>query len=141
MVQADPATVVAGQPTDLSGQGFPAGSSLLVNMFSNPTLVGTTTADALGRFQVSVVIPATTPPGQHTLVVAPASGSPRAQTAILVLGAGTATSTTVSPALSVTGADTRTPALVAVVLLLAGTALVTLSWRRRSDIQSGFRRR
>jgi hypothetical protein len=117
----------------VSGGGFPAGSTLQINLFSTPVLLATTTADGLGNFQATVTIPAATVPGLHTIVVAPASGSPSAEATITVTvaaAAATTTSTTVA-ALSFTGANSRGPGLVGLGLTLTGLAMVIVTWRRR----------
>lgn len=140
---ASPDVVAAGQPSLVSGAGFPAGSQLVVKLFSDPVLLATTIADSLGNYRVAVTIPAGTTPGTHTLVVAPASGTPQAQTAITVTAAAAAagaTTTTTIASLSLTGGNIQGPGLVAIALVLTGLALLVVTWRRRPDIRSFFLR-
>ncbi len=129
-VQANPFVVAAGQSTTVAGRGFPGGSNLLVTLFSNPVLLGTTTADQAGNYAVTVTVPASTTPGAHTLVVAPSSGSPQAQTAVTVTAAVAATTATTGT-LSFTGADIRGWGAVALMLMLAGLLSVGATRRRR----------
>lgn len=72
------ASVKPGEQTTVSGGGFAPRQRLLVDLFSTPTRLGTTTSDAAGRFSVIVVIPLGTTPGAHRIVVsgaAPAGGT------------------------------------------------------------------
>jgi hypothetical protein len=119
---AQPDSLPAGQMTVVSGGGFPAGSQLDVNLFSNGVLLATTTADSAGRYQVSVTVPAGTVPGTHTLVVSTPSGTPAAQTLLIV---------TAAPVLSFTGADIRGPTTLAALLVIAGLFAIVVTWRRR----------
>jgi hypothetical protein len=128
--QARPSVVPAGQTTLVSGSGFPGGSQLSLTLFSNPVLLATTTANALGDYQVTVTIPATTTPGTHTVVVSTTTGTIQARTTLTVTSPSSATTASTIPgALSFTGADVRGSSTVALILLVLG--LVTLAGTRR----------
>jgi phosphatidate phosphatase APP1 len=47
--------------------------------------LATTAADAIGSYQVVVVIPRETTAGQHTIVVSGPGGQPRAEAAVTVV--------------------------------------------------------
>ncbi|MDQ6614959.1 MAG: hypothetical protein M3083_09470 [Actinomycetota bacterium] len=140
-VEAQPSTVVAGQSVSVSGTGFPGGAQLQIVLFSDPVVLGTTTADSGGTYRATVTIPASVAPRAHVLVVSPADGAPEARTSLTVTSAdgGTtaSTATTQTGALSFTGSNVRRTAGIAVVLGLTGLALIvatrrrSLWWRRR----------
>jgi hypothetical protein len=113
----------------VSGTGFPPGSQLNVDLFSTGVLVGKTTANSLGDYQVTVTIPANTIPGTHTLVVSTSTSTLQVQTTVIVTAA--TTTTTVGGALSFTGANLRGPGILALLLVLAGVISVAVTWRRR----------
>lgn len=110
-------------------------------LFSDPVVLGTTTADSGGTYRATVTIPASVAPRAHVLVVSPADGAPEARTSLTVTSAdgGTtaSTATTQTGALSFTGSNVRRTAGIAVVLGLTGLALIvatrrrSLWWRRR----------
>jgi hypothetical protein len=127
-IQVQPATVVAGSSTVVSGGGFPPGSQLQVNLFSNSVLLGTTTANSLGQYQVSVTVPSGTAPGVHTVVVSTASGTQQAQTTLTVVAP---TTSTTAGSLSLTGANVRGPGVLALLLVGAGILSLAVTWRRR----------
>ena len=56
-----------GETYTFSGDGFAAGAEVLLQLFSDPVVLGTTTADDTGAFSAEVTIP-TTDPGAHTLI-------------------------------------------------------------------------
>ncbi len=57
-----------GQSLDLSAQGLPAGTTVVVEVRSTPQVLGTAVADALGAFALTVTIPNDLEIGDHTLV-------------------------------------------------------------------------
>ncbi|MDQ1358093.1 MAG: hypothetical protein QOG44_2466, partial [Acidimicrobiaceae bacterium] len=130
-----PSTVEAGDTTVVSGGGFPGGSQLHLTLFSDPVLLATTTANALGGYQATVTIPAGTAPGTHTVVVSTTTGTTQAQTTLTVTAAsGSATPAPTEPgALSFTGADVRGPSAAALILLVLG--FVTLAASRRRPLR------
>jgi hypothetical protein len=130
--QASPAIVEAGQTTVIFGGGFPGGSPLTLTLFSDPVLLATATANALGAYQVTVTIPVSTAIGTHTVVVSSTSGTTKAQTTLTVTAPATATTATTRPgALSFTGADIRGSSALALVFLVLGLVTLTMTRRRR----------
>ena len=114
----------------MTGTGFPPGP-VLVEMFSDPAVLGSTAADANGAFRLVVTIPASTSPGLHTVRVRTIDGSVFADTTLAV----TAPVATTAPlraagALSRTGGAFSRTAAVAFGLVVAGLVLVGLSWRQ-----------
>jgi hypothetical protein len=49
----------------LSGAGFAPRATIVITFHSNPIVVGAATADPLGRFSVTVAVPAHAAAGQH----------------------------------------------------------------------------
>ena len=84
----DDAEVIAGGTLtgDITGAG--TGEDLTVTLFSDPVDLGTVTAGGDGTAALSVVVPADTATGDHTLVVEGASG--RAEASLTVVGAAAA---------------------------------------------------
>jgi len=67
---------VAGGTVVVRGSGLAPHTEHEVWLLSEPVLLATVTTDADGAFEVTVTLPATTPPGEHTIrVVAPSSGA------------------------------------------------------------------
>jgi hypothetical protein len=58
-----------GCPVHVEGQGYAPNAQLQVTLHSDPVSLGTVVADAQGRIDTTVTIPADTPPGQHYLAV------------------------------------------------------------------------
>ncbi|TFD48215.1 hypothetical protein E3T46_15760 [Cryobacterium sp. Hh11] len=131
--------VVAGAPVTVSGAGLKAGSDYTVILRSTPVLLAGGTIDSSGAFTASAVLPTGLSAGQHTVTLTGTAtdGSSLSRVAFLTVSAtGTVTY------LSYTAADAATAALAAtgftaaplgfaaLLLLLAGAALVAA--RRRS---------
>jgi 5'-nucleotidase len=143
--QVTPQQVVAGQPVQVSGGGFPAGSSLVEQLFSDPVVLGTTTAEAAGNYRATVTIPLGTTPGTHTLRVSVVGGTATAAATLVVTAPASAGT------LSRTGADVAGPAHLALALLVGGAGLVGVAWAgtdlpvpafgRRRRWRSGWPRR
>jgi hypothetical protein len=123
-VQASPQQLAPGQNLVLTGSGFPPGSSLTAQLFSDPVLLGTTTADAAGTYRMVVTVPLGTAPGVHTIRVSAAGTTLLAETTVVVLAPVTAAQVGNGTILSRTGADVRGPARVALGLLLTGFVLI-----------------
>jgi hypothetical protein len=141
--------VAPGDTTAVTGTGFPPGQPLLVQLFSDPVTLATTTADAAGAFRVVVTIPVGTPAGVHALVVSGPGGLPRAQTALTVtappgllglvsqvltqilgpLSVGVVTPVVGTVPLARTGSDAARSARLALLLVGFGSLLVGLAWR------------
>lgn len=64
-----PSSVRPGQQVVVTGGGFAPNTSLVVDLFSSPVRLGTTTSDAAGNYSVRVTIPADAAPGPHEIVV------------------------------------------------------------------------
>ena len=57
--------VRGGDQVTLTGGGFAPHTTVVVSFHSTPVVVGSTTADAEGRFSLTVAVPADAPAGQH----------------------------------------------------------------------------
>jgi hypothetical protein len=143
--------VPAGSSTDVSGAGFPPGQPVLTQLFSDPVTLGSAIADASGAVHLTVTIPASTPPGIHTLVLTGPGGVPRAEAPLTVSApaAPVATTTTqpvigpfaVAAPLARTGIDARPAARLATLLVVLGGMLVALAWSRGQAAPFPARRR
>ncbi|WP_082517955.1 phosphatase PAP2 family protein [Curtobacterium sp. Leaf183] len=71
----DGTTVQAGSQLALAATGLTAGATYQIVLASDPTVVGTLTADASGAATGSVTIPAGTTAGAHTVDLVDASGA------------------------------------------------------------------
>jgi Galactose oxidase, central domain len=56
-----------GDPVKVSGSGFLPGATVVITFNSVRTIVGTTKADAKGRFSLTVLVPEDAPAGEHHL--------------------------------------------------------------------------
>ncbi|WP_208858814.1 lamin tail domain-containing protein [Cryobacterium zongtaii] len=121
-----PTTAKPGDTITVSvGRAF-AGDAVNVWLHSTPTLLASTTVTAAGTVQV--VIPNGTEPGVHRVVVVAEDGTLIGWDDILVSAA--ATSSQAAPgALASTGVNPALPGLLALLLVLAGGAVLVL--RRR----------
>ena len=133
-MQVSPQQAAAGESVTLSGGGFPPGSPLQAELFSDPVLLGTMSADSAGNYRRTVVIPLGTTPGFHTIRVSVVGGTLQAETTIFVTAPVTplVVAQTTGASLSRTGAEVVAPARVAVALVALGAVLVGLSWKGRS---------
>ena len=68
----------------MSGRGYPAGAALLVELFTDPVLLTSTTADAEGSFQIVVTVPPGARQGAAVIRVSTQGGSHRAESSIRV---------------------------------------------------------
>ncbi|PKI91428.1 metallophosphoesterase [Actinomycetales bacterium SN12] len=161
-VTVDAGTVRAGDTVTLSGTGFGAGEKVRIELRSEPVQLGQATADAEGTLRASLTIPASTPAGSHTLAAIRESGeevtAALTVTAAQVPGGGAGAGDGATPgsgdaggtnaggadagganlggSLATTGADSAPYITAAVMLLLAGAAVVAISRRRaRSEIE------
>ncbi|MEN9620675.1 MAG: hypothetical protein RL499_868, partial [Actinomycetota bacterium] len=64
----DGGPLTPGQVLNLSAQGLPTGTSVVVEIRSTPQVLGSAVVDALGSFELEVTIPADLESGDHTLV-------------------------------------------------------------------------
>jgi hypothetical protein len=133
--------VPAGDTVTLTGAGLPPNTPLLVQLFSDPVTLATTTTDALGAFRIVVTIPADTPAGLHTIVITGPGGVPRVEVPLTVGVAAAATgiintvARVLTPILSVptflarTGWSVLGATRFAAVLVAGGAILVAMAWQ------------
>ncbi|MGY1771858.1 hypothetical protein [Blastococcus sp. SYSU D00813] len=127
--------VGAGSTVTLSGDGYLPGSTVTLIVYSTPQVLGHTTADVDGHWEVSVVIPAGLVSGAHTLVASgvDAAGNPRFVTLpITVTGGAAGGGTGAGGGLAYTGADVAVPAIGGLAALAVGGGLVLAGRRRRT---------
>ncbi|GAB3600270.1 ExeM/NucH family extracellular endonuclease [Microbacterium tumbae] len=122
-------TVAAGGSVTITGEGFEAGLDLVVELRSTPVRVGSVTVADDGTFRLTVIVPADTPAGEHTLAVILPDGS-EVTAALTVLAASGG-----EGQLPSTGADSTAALTLAALLLLLGAALVVV---RRRRIRAGL---
>jgi hypothetical protein len=108
-------TVAAGGKITVAATGLTPGTEYQVVLNSTPTLIGTGIAGGNGGIDMTVTIPASTPPGAHTITVA-SSSDPDMILASVEL--------TVTGSLAATGFTSQPVLLGAAALLLAGAALL-----------------
>ncbi|NEK84208.1 fibronectin type III domain-containing protein [Blastococcus saxobsidens] len=118
-------TLAPGASVTLTGGGYLPGSTVTLLMYSTPTVLGTTVADASGNISATVTLPAGS--GNHTLVAGGVdpSGAPHNLTMAVTLKAGAG--------LANTGADIALPLAGGAAALLLGGGLLVAS-RRRSAV-------
>lgn len=99
-----------GEPVTLSGDGFAPGSDITITFESTPVVVGTTRADATGRFTTQVRIPLDATPGMHTLraIGVDPAGRPRVLTTAIRVAGDVAQSTAAGSPGGVTGTRSDT---------------------------------
>ncbi|MFD5224008.1 fibronectin type III domain-containing protein [Microbacterium sp. NPDC058342] len=154
-VSLEEAAVKAGGTATLSGTGFTAGEELAIELRSEPVTLGTATADADGAFTASLVVPAATLPGEHTLAVIRADGTE--VTAPLTVTAAAVPPGTDDPddapgggetggdetdggeagdsGLAITGADSMPYVVTAAVLVALGLTFLIVRRRLRADAE------
>jgi hypothetical protein len=119
-------SVRAGGEIAVTGEGFASGETVRFELHSDPIVLGTLRADAGGRIDGTLRIPASVPAGAHTLVALGEGASIQASLALQVQSAATAAGTTsgaaASPAvLASTGAELPAAGLViGLFLVIAG---------------------
>lgn len=130
-----PQVVAAGQSATVTVSGFPARSPVVMELFSDPVVLGSVVTDDAGSFVAVVAVPPATEPGVHTLVVTGPGGTPRADApltvsrAAIVPGIVNLVSGLIVPASGPvtvvrTGSDTAQAARVALLLVALGAVLV-----------------
>jgi hypothetical protein len=137
------ATAAPGGSLTLTGTGFAAGERVLVELHSDPVELGTATATAAGEVDTTVTVPASTPAGEHTVVLTGQSSGRVAEAALVVVAATPSPSSTPTTdadadadadadgTLATTGGSPLAAATLATLLLAAGAALLLASTRRR----------
>jgi LPXTG-motif cell wall-anchored protein len=117
----------AGQEITVIGTGFLPFSTATVVIYSTPQVLGSVVTDAAGAFRTTVTVPSTLEAGQHSLVasgIAPDGSERLMRLDVTVTAAGAQ--------LASTGASPLVPALAGAAALLAGTAMLVVSRRRRA---------
>ena len=120
----------AGGSSTVSMSGFAPDSSAGAFLFSEPVSLGTLTVDAGGVATGRIVIPASVPPGDHTLQFT--GWTPGGEPVILSAGVTVKPEVTrvLTPVPFADGASTlRGPGRAAVRLAVAGTAALAGPWR------------
>ena len=129
-------TVGAGGSLIVTGSGFQPGETVTLVLHSTPVTLGTTPADSQGAFSTSVIIPADTTPGNHTIVGTGNTSGSTATTSIVVTSAtttgGTSNSGSSGGGLAFTGAHIAAMAGVGAIALALGGMLVFAGRRRRA---------
>lgn len=74
-----------GESLTVTGEGFGAGESVLLELHSEPVVLGTATADETGSFTFEVKIPADTPAGAHQIIAIGQETGRTASTGITVV--------------------------------------------------------
>ncbi|MFZ4840842.1 HtaA domain-containing protein [Mycetocola saprophilus] len=124
---------VAGGSVHLRASGFAAGETVEIWLHSTPVRLATVTADARGLVEATVTIPATTPPGAHTLKLEGTTA--RGEVPVTVsaaLSTGDVAPVSAGPGqLSQTGANIAGVLIAGSVLLLLGLGFVLK--RRREE--------
>ena len=99
-------SVTSGGTVEVEASGFWPGEQVTVDLHSDPVQLATLTADANGTVSGSLVIPASTPPGDHTLVLTGVLSLLTTQIGVVVAAQGVPDPT--QPGVTVTAAATET---------------------------------
>jgi hypothetical protein len=62
-------SVTAGSSIEVNSTGWQADATVTATLYSDPVVLGTVAASTSGDFRSAFTVPATTPAGQHTLVL------------------------------------------------------------------------
>jgi LPXTG-motif cell wall-anchored protein len=136
-----PPPFAAGSTVTVSGTGFQPNFTTEILFDGAPaTAAGVTatapvTTDALGNFSIDIVIPETAAAGFHTIsAICSATSSVPAEIEIEIL-AGQVTSTTTGGRTTTprTGSDSAPLAVAGLAAVLAGSAIVLATRRRRAE--------
>ena len=135
--------MTAGDSVTVTGSGYPPGSPVQAELFSDPVVLGTTTTDGAGSFRLTVTIPADTTLGFHTLRVSVVGGMVSAETTLFVSAPARAAGTDggqvlTAASLSRTGSDVSGPAHLALGFVVVGLVLLAVAWRGRSPAAPAF---
>ena len=96
-------TAKPGDTIAVGGTGFSPSEPVRVTLFSEPVVLGTTTADQNGLASLTFVLPANTPPGAHTIEMLGLASGKQLSVALQVSPSSTTTTTTTT---TVPGATT-----------------------------------
>jgi len=127
---ASASTVSPGGTLTITGSGCLANSEVSMTLLSDPVSLGLVTANAGGAFSTAVTIPADTPAGAHTIVVACTGADGNAVTQNIAIAV--AASASRSDTLPRTGSDSPPVILIGAGLLLVGGVLAVAARRRRT---------
>ncbi len=126
-------TVAAGGTVTVSGEGFDAGTELVIELRSTPVKIGTVTVKENGTFSATVTIPKDTAVGSHTIaVIEPGGGEATASLTVTAAGGNGGNGNGNGNGLATTGADSAPYIALAVLLLVLGLGLVVARRRRAS---------
>lgn len=112
----------------VTGNNFVPNEGITLLLHSTPVTLGTTTADSIGTFSITVTIPTNTSPGVHQIVAAGATGD-SATTTLTVEGTVPVAATS---GLAFTGADVAAVSGIGALALALGGVLILVSRRKRS---------
>lgn len=134
-VRVSASTVRAGEQIDVSGAAFAPNLQVSVSLHSQPVNLGSSTTNDEGAFRVTVRIPVTTEPGDHSIVVEGDDGSlvavPLTVVATPAPGGGdadpdTATNTR-GGSLANTGTNQAVPLALGLALALLGLVIASIA--------------
>jgi titin len=131
-------TPAPGQTVTLKFTGFKPGSTVVINIFSDPVLLGTFTADANGTVEVPVLIPAGMEVGSHTIVATgvDAQGNPASMSIPVTVTSNAPTAADPNGGggfLPRTGGDVAALVTVGGVLVVIGGASALAARRRLTE--------
>jgi hypothetical protein len=136
------ASVPQGGSQTVTGTGFSAGERVSAVLHSAPVPVGARTAGSAGSASLTFTVPASLPPGRHTVMLTGQDSALTSSVSFTVVAAAAATAppttpapTTPTPILAATGtpgAQVLTEALIGLGLVLAGAAVTYTGRRRRA---------
>ncbi|MFF1879792.1 lamin tail domain-containing protein [Leifsonia sp. NPDC058230] len=122
-------TISAGGALQLSAGGFTAGETVEVWLHSTPVKLASLIASPSGTVSARITIPASTPAGAHTLVLTGLTSGVTGSTALTVTAANGSIA-----GLATTGSSITTPLAIALIVSLAGIALLLVGvFRRRKS--------
>lgn len=119
-------SISAGGKLTITGKGFKSGSSASFTLHSTPVNLGTATVDAQGVATLSVSLPASVAPGQHSIVIdgVGVNGQARQLSAALTITAA-ATAPETAPTTAPTADDLATTGATS-TLMIGGAALALI---------------
>ncbi|NLA65031.1 MAG: metallophosphoesterase family protein [Leucobacter sp.] len=125
--------VVAGGTVGVTGVGFDAHETVIIELHSTPVELARLQANAAGEISTRVVIPANTTPGSHHIVLTGA-GSGAVVTLPLEVRAAAGGATDGTSGLSNTGAEIGGLVATGVILLVVGAGLIIRARRKSNGV-------
>ena len=128
--------ITAGGTLALDGDGYAAYSTVVVTVYSTPSVLASVTTDRSGAFAATVTLPATLSAGAHTAVAAGVDpiGRPYALTAsITVIG-----NHPFHAVLPITGASTWLIITIGLITCATGVGLLIVAGPRRRAVPAGL---